>query len=182
MARYNKSGLTVDEAKAIFNKCIDRGGHPIKITEGRYFGNWVIGSVGTNNAFYLFQEVGGKVNVAFSTNPKTGISKKLLGLAQKYGFIEGNPNESVSTKMLPNNSKLKILSSVVLKMLPLFNNCCSFAEPNPNGTVDREDLKKCPTFQMNNADFHLVSLYYDKDAIRIKYANDTGLISTLKLS
>ena len=182
MARYNKSGLTVEQAQEIFDKCLKRGGQQVRISDGSLFGNWIIGSVGVNNAFYLFEENNGKINVSYSTNPKTGISKKLLGLAQKYGFIDNDPNEGRLSEILPSNSESKILYSVVKKMLPLFNNCCSFAEPNRNGIVEKEHLKNCPIFQKNNADFYLVSLYYEDGAIRIKYATESGLVYSLKLS
>lgn len=188
MARYNKSGLTVEEAQEIFDKCIGRGGKPLQIQVGKFFGFWIIGNVGSSNAFYLFEEANnGLVNVSYSTNPKTGITKKLLYLGKQYGFFEDytSPEDNrinrAAKYTLSSESICIILKKVVEKLLPRFCDSCVFARPQEDGKVSKEDLQNCPTFSKNGTDFYLVSVINDYGILCVKYANKDGKVFSIDL-
>lgn len=185
MARYNKSGLTVEQAQEIFDKCIGRGGKPLQIKVGNFFGKWIIGNVGKNNGFYLFEEVDDCINVSYSTNPKTGITDKLLYLANQYGFLE----DYSPTEKIPKNAKYTlslesiciILKKVVEKLLPRYCDSCVFARPQEDGMVSQEDLQNCPSFSKNGTDFYLVSVINDCGILAVKYANKNGKVFSIDL-
>lgn len=174
MARYNKSGLSIEEAQEIFDKCLSRGGKSIRIKVGNFFGDWVIGNVGNLNAFYLFEEANGLVNVSYSTNPKTGITEKLLSLAQFYGFIDGDPRENTTASRTQGNgvsleSACDILKSTVMELLPSVGGTCNFC------------TSSCPTFKRFGVSYNLVSVYSNGSDIRMKIADENGNTKDIKL-
>lgn len=190
MAMYYKKGLTVQEAKAVFDKCLRNGGKPLQINVGDFFGKWIIGDVGLRKAFYLFEEVGDYVEISFSTNPDSGITNKLLGLAKQYGFLEkysipdyhkGNEINQAAKYTLSLESICTILKKVVEKLLPRFCDSCVFAKPQEDGKVSKEDLQNCPTFSKNGTDFYLVSVINDYGILCVKYANKDGKVFSIDL-
>ena len=186
MAMYNKSGLSVEEAKAIFDKCLEKGGKPLQIKVGSFFGKWIIGNVGKRDAFYLFEEVDGFVNVSYSTNAKTGITNKLAYLAKQYGFLEDYslPEDKINQAAkhtLSTDSICIILKKVVEKLLPRFCDSCVFARPQEDGKVSQEDLQNCPSFSKNGTDFYLVSVINDYGILCVKYANKDGKLFSIDL-
>lgn len=186
MAMYNKSRLTDEEARKIFDKCLLKGGKPLQIKVGSSFGNWIIGNVGKRDAFYLFEEVNGLINVSYSTNAKTGITNKLLYLAHQYGFLEDiTPPEDKINQAAKYTLSLEsiciILKKVVEKLLPRFCESCVFARPQEDGMVSKEDLQNCPAFSKNGTDFYLVSVINDYGVLCVKYANKDGKVFSIDL-
>lgn len=186
MAMYNKSRLTGEEARVIFDKCLLKGGKPLQIKVGNIFGDWIIGNVGKRDAFYLFEEINGLVNVSYSTNAKTGITNKLLYMAHQYGFLEDiNPPEDKLNQSAKYTLSLEsiciILKKVVEKLLPTFDSSCVFARTQEDGMVSQEDLQNCPAFSKNGTNFYLVSVINDYGVLSVKYANKNGKVFSIDL-